>query len=70
MMEFQKAFWIYYNISGIRLKQREIKNSKGYKKITGIKFNLQEVKDAIAPGAIGTFIKAKKKKSIWKKVIL
>lgn len=35
---------------------------KGYKKTTGIKFNLQEVKDAIAPGAIGTFIKAKKKK--------
>ncbi|MBR4982835.1 MAG: hypothetical protein IKY94_09770 [Lachnospiraceae bacterium] len=37
-------------------------NSKGYKKTTGIKFNLQEVRDAIAPGAIGTFIKAKKKK--------
>lgn len=36
-------------------------NSKGYKKTTGIKFDLQEVKDAIAPGAIGTFITVKKK---------
>lgn len=35
-------------------------NSKSYKKTTGIKFNLQEVKEAIAPGAIGTFITVNK----------
>lgn len=38
----------------------KMSNSKSYKKTTGIKYNLREVKEAIAPGAIGTFITVNK----------